>query len=284
MPSFPSHDGTELHYDLLNSGAHTTPPILVHAGGAARHPDYLGTLAGLDTVRPLAVLHQRGVGRSPAPADPAAGAWPRLGDDIEAFRVHLNLDRLDVLGHSAGTRVALAYAARHPDGLGRLCLVTPPPAWLTDVESDSAELIAQRRNEPWFAEFEAAFARQQQATSLAQHLALHPAVAPMFWARWDEKAREHEQVGEFHSEAQEAFFSEPVPDDLLPKLRTVTAPVLVIAGGSDALMGLKPVLAVAELFANGRSVVLDAGHYPFVEQPDRFLAEVAAFFTTNQSA
>lgn len=277
MPSFTSHDGTELHYDLLGADL-DGPPIAVHAGGAARHPEYLGTLAGLDSVRPLALLHQRGVGRSQHPADPATAAWHRLGEDLEALRVHLGLDRLDVLGHSAGTRVALAFAALHPDRVGRLCLVTPPPGWLVDTPSDSAELIAARRDEPWFPRFEAALAEEANATTMAQRRALHPGLAPMTWARWDARAQAHEQLGTWNLEALEAFFAVPLEVDLLPVLRALKSPVLVVAGGSDALLGLKPVVAVADLFPRGRAVVLDSGHYPWIEQPEVFLDEVGAFF------
>lgn len=278
MPSFPSYDGTVLHYDLLGSDL-DGPPIAVHAGGAARHPEYLGDLAGLDSVRPLAVLHQRGVGLSQAPDDPATAAWHRLGEDLEALRVHLGLERLDVLGHSAGTRVALAFAALHPARVERLCLVTPPPGWLVDTPSDSAELIAARRGEPWFPAFETALAEEASATTMAQRRALHAGLAPMTWARWDERAQAHERLGTWNLAALEAFFAVPLEADLLPPLRALKAPVLVVAGGSDALLGLKPVLAVAELFPRGRAVALDSGHYPWVEQPEAFLREVGRFFS-----
>jgi pimeloyl-ACP methyl ester carboxylesterase len=278
MPTFTSYDGTELHYDLLGADL-DGPAIAVHAGGAARHPEYLGNLAGLDSVRPLALLHQRGVGLSQRPADPSTAAWHRLGADLEALRIHLGLERLDVLGHSAGTRVALAFAAHNPDRIGRLCLVTPPPGWLVETPSDSEELIAARRGEPWFPQFEAALAQETTATTMAQRRALHPGLAPMTWARWNERAQAHERLGTWNLDALEAFFAVPLEEDLLPALRALQAPVLVVAGGSDALLGLKSVVAVAGLFPHGRAVVLDSGHYPWVEQPKTFLDEVGTFFS-----
>ena len=277
MPSFTSYDGTTLHYDFLGADL-DGPPIAIHAGGAARHPEYLGDLAGLDSVRPLALLHQRGVGKSPNPEDPTTAAWHRLGEDLEALRVHLGVAQLDVLGHSAGTRVALAFAALHPEQVGRLCLVTPPPGWLVDIPSDSAELIEARRGEPWFPQFEAALAAEEKATTMAQRRALHAGLAPMTWARWDERAQAHEKLGTWNVDALEAFFAVPLEADLRHVLRALKAPVLVVAGGSDALLGLKPVVAVADVFPRGRAVVLDSGHYPWVEQPEAFLDEVGAFF------
>lgn len=45
MPTYEGDDGTLLHYDVL--GDTSASPVIVLAGGAARHPEYLGDLAGL---------------------------------------------------------------------------------------------------------------------------------------------------------------------------------------------------------------------------------------------
>jgi proline iminopeptidase len=36
------------------------------------------------------------------------------------LRGHLGVERLDLLGHSAGANLAEPYAARHPDRVGKL--------------------------------------------------------------------------------------------------------------------------------------------------------------------
>lgn len=45
MPTYRGADGALLHHDVLGESS-TSPPIVL-AGGAARHPQYLGDLAGL---------------------------------------------------------------------------------------------------------------------------------------------------------------------------------------------------------------------------------------------
>ncbi len=175
---FYSYDGTRLHYDIIGARADAAP-VVVHAGGPARHPDYLGDLAGLDAVRPLLMLHQRGVGRSESPADPDTGWWPSLADDLDALRGHLGLPHLDLLGHSAGTRVTLSYAARYPHRVARLCLVTPPAAWLVDVASDAAAIAGRRCDEPWFPAVRAALDGMARARTGAERIALMRTVAPI---------------------------------------------------------------------------------------------------------
>jgi pimeloyl-ACP methyl ester carboxylesterase len=49
----------------------------------------------------------------------------RLVEDVESLRVHLGLDQMDLLAHSAGAVLATLYAAAYPQHLSRLILVTP---------------------------------------------------------------------------------------------------------------------------------------------------------------
>lgn len=280
MPTFTSHDGAILHYDLIDEGA-SGEPLVVLAGGAARHPAYLGDLAGLSSVRPLAVLHQRGVGGS-AEAVPLMG-WPELAHDVEALRRHLGGGQLDLLAHSAGTRVAFAYAASHPQHVRRLCLVTPPADYLVDVEDDSRAMVMARSEEPWFPAFAEAVPALEAASTPQEHRALAHLIAPLAWGTWDERARAHEGVGEFYLDAAGAFFSSPVPEALGDQLASCGAQVLVVAGERDALTGLKPVLAVADLFPRGAAVVIEgAGHYPWVERAEGFRAAVDPFFGADR--
>lgn len=281
MPTFVSHDGARLHYDVLGNST-SDDPIMVLAGGAARHPDYLGNLAGLDSIRSLLVVHQRGVGRSSS-ADVPRASWPELAHDVEALRQHLGGSSIDVLGHSAGTRVALAYAASHPGGVRRMCLVTPPALYLVDADDDRESMIQRRRDEPWFDAYRRAQPALMAAKTFEEYVAVADAAAPLGWATWDDRARRHETAAEWYADAATAYFSAP-PTDMAAKLAAVTAPVLVIAGAQDAVTGLEPVLTLARLFPSGTSVVVeDAGHYPWIERPFDFRAAVDPFFTAPLS-
>jgi pimeloyl-ACP methyl ester carboxylesterase len=203
---------------------------------------------------------------------------------VDALRRHRDPGRIDLLGHSAGTRVAAAYAASHPDTLHRLCLVTPPSLWLVDAADDRETLIENRRGEPWFDAYEQARPAIENAATLAEYLAVAPLAAPLGYARWDERARAHEPLGKLYEDAATAFFSTPMDRGLATGLADVHAPVLVVAGAQDAITGLAPVLAMADLFPAGRCVVLeDAGHFPWVEQPTAFRRTVDEFFTTEPS-
>lgn len=281
VPNFLVPDGTSLHYDVLGDERLRECPVIVLAGGAARHPGYLGDLAGLANSYPLVVPHLRGVGRSPAPDRVEDGSFWRQAEDIEALRVHLGAERVVVIGHSAGTRLAIAYAAQFPRRLAGLVLITPPAGYLVDEPSDADALIDKRRGEP---AFDAAVAALEGAPDPAggddAFNTWQQTSAPASYAVWGPVEQEHADIGRWYLDAARAFFSVEPPHDLPARLRAVSAPVLVVAGAQDCLTGLAPVRALARLFPAGQIVVLETcGHYPWVEQPVAFRGALDPFLT-----
>jgi pimeloyl-ACP methyl ester carboxylesterase len=275
MSTYPAA-GAVLHYDRHDRAPTDAAPLVVLSGGAGRHPSYLGDLAGLDECCPLVVPHLRGVGDSPAPVDPTHGSFWRQADDVDALRRHLGLDRLLLAGHSAGSRVAVAYAAQHPDRLAGLVLLTPTPGYLVEAESDTADKEAARMHDPVFAA--AVAAMQVEVDTDQAYNRWQRDIAPASYARWGELEQAHAVAGHYYFEAAKAFFSVSPPDDLAQRLARVDAPVLVVAGAEDLMTGVAPLRAVAALFPRGRLAVVEgAGHYPWVEAPDAFRAALGGF-------
>jgi pimeloyl-ACP methyl ester carboxylesterase len=259
MPIYVAADGADLHYDMSGSGK----TLIILAGGAGRHPNYLGDLAGLPGQ--LVVPHLRGVGESPGPAK---SYWEQA-NDLEDLREHLVLQRLDLVAHSAGTRLAMAYAAQYPDNVASMLLITPPSTHLTDTPSDAEKITAHRRGEPAFDAAVKGFRRQPATQS--EFEGWQAAVAPAMYAVWSEREQAHYQVGSTDLATTRAYFGVTPPPDFPQLLGKTWAKVRIIAGAQDFSTGLAPVLAAATLFMNGEAVVIDdCGHYPWVEQPLAF--------------
>lgn len=277
MPTFTSYDGAELAYRVDGAGE----PLLVWPGGPARDAAYLGDLGGLAaaTGRSLVVPDPRGTGGSPAPADLTAYAATRLVDDLEALRIHLGLDGFDLLGHSAGGAVSLLYAARHPERVRRLVLVTPGTAPLglavTDEEWESR--AALRSGEPWFAEAKAALDADEVTPANRQ------AMSPFLYGAWTAAARQHaaSDADQRNGEGTRAFWAEE-PDVTATRsaLAGLTAPVRVVVGELDLMPGPELGERLAELFPGGRCVVqAGAAHFPWVDDPALFTRLVGAALT-----
>lgn len=283
MPTFAGADGAQLHYDDLHRGDRdaAASPLITLAGGAARHPTYLGDLAGLDTTQRLIVPHLRGVGRSPLPDAVEVASYWRQAEDIERLRRHLGLDQVRLLGHSAGTRLAISYAAQFPDRLAGMVLVTPPAGYLVDVPSDAEELIDRRRGEPAFDAALAASAAGPGARDDDAFNAWWARVAPIGYAAWGATERDHSTIGWVSYAANRAYFSLEPPPDLADQLGKVSAPVLVVGGAQDCTTGVAPVIALAKLFPSGEVVMIEqCGHHPWVEQPAAFRQVVDEFLST----
>ncbi|MFD7433950.1 alpha/beta fold hydrolase [Streptomyces sp. NPDC059861] len=279
MPSFLAPDGTRLAYHLRGDGV----PLVVLPGGPMRHSAYLGDLGGLAAHRRLVLLDLRGTGASQRPADPATYRCDRLVDDVEALRVHLGLERMDLLGHSAGGSLAMLYAARRPDRVARLALITATP-WALDMPATTEDRLAAarlREDEPWFAAAFPAFERW-----LRQGGDFDPRFIPFFYGRWDEAAAAHAARDEEESneEAAERYGSEGAYDPPATRaaLATLSAPVLVYAGELDG--GPRPALAhrTAGVFPNAEVAVQPgAGHYPWVDDAKWFVRRTAEFFSSG---
>jgi pimeloyl-ACP methyl ester carboxylesterase len=208
-----------LHYDLSGTGR----TVIVLAGGAARHPSYLGDLAGIPGQR--ATPHLRGVGDSPAPATPEAGSYWNQAADIETLRKHLGLPTLTLIAHSAGTRLAIAYAAQYPDRVNRMLLITPPAGYLVTVPSDADEISAHRRGEPAFDTAVAALSTMPQPGASDDEFATwQETTAPAGYAAWTEKEQAHAKTGRWYPAAVFAYFSVTPPHDLPDRLSVTARP------------------------------------------------------------
>src|SRR5437899_779709 len=115
---FASADGTRLAYHTIGTGR----PLVCLPGGPMRASEYLGDLGGLPAHRGLVLLDLRGTGDSEVPVDRASYRCDRQVHDVEALRLELGLERLDLAGHSGGGALAVLYAARYPDRVDRLVL------------------------------------------------------------------------------------------------------------------------------------------------------------------
>ncbi|MGW5606043.1 alpha/beta fold hydrolase [Streptomyces sp. NPDC003753] len=276
MPTFDAYDGTRLAYHLRGEGE----ALVVLPGGPMRASAYLGDLGGLDHRRRLVLLDLRGTGHSAVPADPDTYRCDRMVDDVEALREHLGLERMDILAHSAGGSLALLYAARFPERVARLALITVTP-WALGMPAtaeDRLDAARLREGEPWFEEAFPAFEAWLKGDG-----EFDPVFIPFFYGRWDAAAQEHvaDRAGQANDAAADVFLSDAAfdPPAALAALARLTAPVLVYAGELDG--GPRPELArrVTEFFPCAEFTVQPgAGHYPWLDDPEHFAVRVDAFF------
>ncbi|MGW2119160.1 alpha/beta fold hydrolase [Streptomyces zhihengii] len=280
MHTFPAPDGTVLAYHESGAGE----PLVCLPGGPMRASAYLGDLGGLaDAGHRVVRLDLRGTGASGVPADPASYRVDRLVDDVEALREHLGLERLRLLGHSAGAALATLYTARLPERVSELVLVTPGVETTGGrvTPQDRLEIARLRADEPWFPQ---AYAAMEAIAAGRATEADWAAAAPLSHGRWDDAAREHRASGpaQRNPEAAAGYDTPDAydPAEVRAALSAFGGRTLVVAAEYDVAAPPAPVRAAARAYPGATTVVLPrAGHFPWHDAPGEFTTAVTDFLT-----
>lgn len=277
MDHFRANDGTELAFRVDGNGH----PLICLAGGPMRDSDYLGDLGGLSAHRRLVVPDMRGTGRSAKSEDGGSYRCDRLVHDVEALREYLGLEQLDLLAHSAGANLAVRYAERYPHRVGRLALITPSTVAVgISATGDARIAVARlRKDEPWFPD---AFTALRTVIAGNGTDNSWRAIDPFYFDRWDATSQAFQAVQEQQQnpEAAAGFNAEGAfdPDATRAALRVFAPPVLFLAGEFDLNSPPETVAEYASLVPNGEMVVQPrAGHFPWIDDPGRFVETTAAF-------
>jgi proline iminopeptidase len=277
VPALLASDGTKLAYHVIGHGH----PVVCLPGGPMQDSAYLGDLGGLSERLRLIRFDLRGTGQSEVPADIASCRCDRLVDDVEALREHLDLDRIDLLAHSAGANLAELYAIRHPDRVRRMVLVTPSTMGVGIIPSGDVrrEIVRRRAAEPAFPQVSAAFEKIAAGQGTDDDWA---AIVPFTYGRWDDAARAHdaEMDQRQNAAAAAAYVADGAftPDATRAALAALDVPVLVLAGELDLAGPPSAVAELAELFPDATLVTQPGGgHQLWLDDPTWFTETVAAF-------
>ncbi len=280
MPSFVTPDGRTLAYARRGEGR----PLLCHPGGPGLSGAYLEDLGGLDRSRALIALDPRGTGASDAPSAATSYALGDYVADVELLRAHLDLDRVDLLGHSHGSLVALGYAAAHPERVARMVLVATCARFHEQQMEAMHAAMQARAGEPWFEDACAALKAEQEGRfgDDAQLGRLVARELPFYFARYGDAERAFVArvvAHAVHGAALQHFNEhEFLTFDLRPSLGEIRAHTLVVAGEHDFILGPDACREVADAIADARlAVIADVGHMPWIERSGEFRSLVEGF-------
>lgn len=249
--------------------------VLVHGGpGSYDHSYFKPHFARLTEVAQLIYLDLRDHGRS-GRHDPEAWTFEVCADDLRAFCEALGIVRPIVLGHSLGGFVAILYGARHAGHAGALIL-----------QSTMARFDIERLTEGFRR------AGGDEVAALARREYSGDSVTDADWARVfaafgpripgdDELGRRlrNPAVGRPGLELLRRL-------DIVDQLARITCPTLVSVGELDPVT---PVAASEEIVDRLRSgigtldVIEGAGHFPWLDAPERYFEAVATFVTSAQA-
>lgn len=203
---------------------------------------------------------------------------------------HLGQERVYLLGHGHGGRVAQHYALRNPDRLSGLILHGSSPVGGAELEEETRHQFERfmRRNQsnPALpAVIEAArrmptIADDRLLTAAVRRVL--PALVAHYWGRREELSPLRSRLRLSYLSVRRADGTADPVDDR-QQLRSLEVPTLVIAGSYDIVGGMRWGRELQSLIPNARLLVLAwSGHLGHVEEPERFAEGVAAFVTATR--
>ncbi len=269
--------GGKLYYEVTGGGS-GTPLVLVNGGPGFDHT-YLHISAAWDLLgknRRIIFYDQRGDGRS-SPLKP--GESCTLADqiaDLEALREHLGLEKWDMLGHSWGGYLSMAYAARHLERISHLMIVdSAAPKW-----ADTLFLFSQIF--PEITDRRAGFAfADEMGDKAASDASIHDYLTMLFYSPEKRDAFVAQMgPGAYNKEVFQAVTSDLPRFDLDPELAKFKFPVVVMAGRYD--INVAPLVAyrIHKAIPGSRFVVFEkSGHIPFYEEPQAFVHAAEDFLS-----
>jgi proline iminopeptidase len=269
-------NGVTIWYEVTGGGAGT--PLVLANGGPGFDHVYLhaGAFVRLGEGRPVVFYDQRGNGRSSplAPAQPC-GLAEQIAD-LDALRAHLGYERMDLLGHSWGGYLAMAYAARHPERIAHLLIVDSAAPKIQDTaflfEKIYPETVASEATKAFAVELgdpEAIAADLEEYFSMLFYDQRHLA---------EFRARARSEGFRYTQAVNRAVWNDLQRFDLNPELGKFRFPTLVVTGRYDFNVAPSVAWAIHRAIPGSELAVFEkSGHLPQVEEEDAFVARVSAF-------
>ena len=267
----------QLYYRSEGAGT----PVVFLSGGPGFEVDYIAPVAKAFPNNRRISLEQRGTGRSrPKTLQPSDMTLQTVVADLEALRHHLKVERLFLVGHSWGGMLAMAYAAAHPDHVDRLILIDSGGPTLEFTTWFEDNIRARLRPEDVEAERYWTEAGKRGLPPEKVAVETVRAITPgYFFDRQKGLAFAAELVdNSLHPDVPELLFADLAKSyDLRAGLRVLDRPVLIVHGHQDP-MGDKTAEDLHALMKSSTLVYLDkCGHFPWLEQPERFVKAITDF-------
>ncbi len=207
--------------------------------------------------------------------------FPRIAEDIRELLDHLNVKTVHAIGHSMGVNITLEFAARYPERLASMALLSGTVLPVKGVMFDTNLMefiipVAEEVRNRYRQIFDAIWATQ----------AMNPLTLELIHSQGFNKkqvSREFievymNRIAQLGSDLFLQLFRQMESHQILGKLETLQIPALVIGGDKDRVIPfhlqrlLKSKLPKSELY-----LIKDGSHVPQVDFPQMVNERIQLF-------
>ncbi len=202
--------------------------------------------------------------------------------DLDGLRRALNVERMNLVGHSMGALVSLLYAADHPSEMGSLVLLHPGPPFGRQMQKDlhrafGAGFIPEERTrmEQLASSqlFEARDARTHEEYFKSLYSPFFPNRSVLSLLDFDFTST----TALYALDAEERLLPEILARDPVARLGQIGCPTLVVHADNDLIPEAFS-RSLAESIPGAEYARLEGlGHFAYLESPDRFMPPLIEF-------
>lgn len=265
----------QLH--VLDNGPTGSEPPLVFVHGTAAFGAFLAPLlAQFDDVRVL-TFDRPGYGLSDDHRYDAASITRTVVTALVDVLDALNVDQINLVGHSMGGHTAVRFTLEHPERVRRLSLIgavvgvpgTSPMLPIRLLTVPGLGRVLRSRQQPG----EDAVLDIAEIFGEREAIKKHPALIQAIAAHESDPERAAAGVSEFG--AVTSLFGWRSPIRLrVEALRAIQPPTTVLWGDGDPLGGPEAVREGMEEIPDVRFESVEAGHFPFLRHAERCAEQI----------
>jgi pimeloyl-ACP methyl ester carboxylesterase len=269
MPHLTTDDGIKLYYEETGSGL---PIVFVHEfAGDCRA--YEPQVRYFSRHYRCVAFNARGYPPSDVPQDPERYSQDRARDDIRAVLDALAIDKAHVVGLSMGGFATLHFGFTYPERARSLVV-----AGCGYGAEPGQRQKFQEESEAWAKRFDTLSMQEAAASyALAPTRVQFQNKDPRGWREFAEQLAEHSNEGAARTQ-RGVQKRRPSLFELVDKMKTITAPTLIMTGDEDWPC-LEPGILMKRTIPTAALVVMaNAGHAINLEEPALFNQHLAELF------
>ncbi|WP_242225047.1 alpha/beta fold hydrolase [Bacillus cereus group sp. BfR-BA-01380] len=270
--SFIKVNDYKLYINLMGEGE---PIIFLHGGPGSEHRFFLPHMIPLSKKFKLVFYDQRGCGKSDLSENNQYSMKNEV-ENLEALRIQLGLEKMNLFGESWGSMLALLYATTYPERVNKILLTAAIGVTSKGLERFSKELEKKLTEDD-----------KARLSELGERLKTgESSIYDIFhildpYYVFSQETLKRKEKNTFNNEVNKAIETDMINNyDMTENLHKVlNIPILVAQGSHDILT---PSI-IKELFSEHIPhlqlvEIEECGHWTVVEQPAKMCNMALSFF------
>ncbi len=271
-------NGSQVYYKTMGEGE---PLLVIHGGPLLDHSYLLPYLEALADDYELIFYDQRAAGQSSIAVNPETMSLHGFIEDIEQLRQQLNLEKINLLGHSWGGLLAMKYAIEYDQNLNHLILSNASAPSALDAQQEGllvTQKMTKRDQDKLNNLTSSGLLRTEDPSEAIKEMMMISYRVHMYdTGNLDRLSLYIPKDFMLRSQTYRTLNPDLSSYDFYDHLITVRTPTLVLFGESEPAVQLHANRMVGA-FQNGELyVVKGAGHFPFIESNKDYTAKIKSF-------